>query len=841
MMLSVMVVGAGAAFSDQSKIKNTEAVDACTALNIIGGYPDGSFKPEGNITRAEVTKMICVALNGGKNPAVSTNTTPTFSDVRNNANAAWAEGYIESCAAQGIVSGVGGGKFAPNGNVTGVQLAKMLLVSLGYKSENEGFTGNAWATNVNVRAAQKGLYEGLETMDTNAAITRDNAAQMVWNALNAYEVEYKTTLVTDSKGQLTSQITVQDKLVQGIDGFVKMTLLEDKYEAVTVKGTLDSVKFNDNDNTYATHVDTDRQYYNAEEDFDASKDYSSLIGQNVKVMYTIDKKTKDTKLLGIYATDKNKTITALVDDISTSGSKIKIDGKEYELANGIEYIAPNGTTLDGISNWDDLEDYHSVTFVDNNNDKKYEYAVCDPFKVAELTSLTAKKAYFENTLDETDTASIDLEDLDSYDKMAEDDYVVLSDKDYTVSGNYVAVKADQISGKVAGTKSDKSIKVDGTWYKTADAAEVDAPDSGDTLKYAVVKNGFYFATDCKNGSVDKLALVLKVGEQDFDGDYSDVKLLLSDGTTKTTKAYVKAGSNKNAPVLKTLYTYTTNNTGYVLEAITNGDDIGMDTAVISNKTYDPDTNKVNNTRLAADAKVFVLYDKDATSYKGKVVTGSAADKWAAGSYTVTVAYTDTNVKVMVVDQDSSSNPSISDDSLYGVILSDPYTDKNADDEDVVVIDKFLTADGSIINLTVDADEFDVSELSKNMLVSYQMDGSDYVDFDKTADGATAAVGAVTDVDGNYVTIRTTAGTTIELKTDKDDTTILYADTDAADKASGSIKKATKKNDNTYYANIMVIYKTTPESDEAHIIWGAAVDVNNQLQNANDEDVLVSIS
>ena len=36
-------------------------------------------------------------------------------------------------------------KFAPNGNVTGVQLAKMLLVSLGYKSENEGFTGNAWA------------------------------------------------------------------------------------------------------------------------------------------------------------------------------------------------------------------------------------------------------------------------------------------------------------------------------------------------------------------------------------------------------------------------------------------------------------------------------------------------------------------------------------------------------------------------------------------------------------------------------------------------------------------------------------------------------------------------
>ena len=106
-MLSVMVMGAGAAFSDQDKIENTEAVNMCTALNIIGGYPDGSYKPEGNIKRSEITKMICVALNGGKEPNVSTNTTPTFSDVRGT-NAAWAEGYIESCVAQGIISGVGG-------------------------------------------------------------------------------------------------------------------------------------------------------------------------------------------------------------------------------------------------------------------------------------------------------------------------------------------------------------------------------------------------------------------------------------------------------------------------------------------------------------------------------------------------------------------------------------------------------------------------------------------------------------------------------------------------------------------------------------------------------------
>ena len=133
-MLSVMVMGAGAAFSDQDKIENTEAVNMCTALNIIGGYEDGSYHPERNIERSEITKMICVALNGGKEPNLAVPATPTFSDVRGSADA-WAEKYIESCAAQGIVSGVGGGRFSPAGNVTGSQLAKMLLVALGYRAD----------------------------------------------------------------------------------------------------------------------------------------------------------------------------------------------------------------------------------------------------------------------------------------------------------------------------------------------------------------------------------------------------------------------------------------------------------------------------------------------------------------------------------------------------------------------------------------------------------------------------------------------------------------------------------------------------------------------------------
>ena len=59
-------------------------------------------------------------------------------------------------------------------------------------------------------ATQKGIYEGLSGLDVSAALTRDNAAQMVWNALQATEVTYKYTLVSEN-GQLVSKVVVQDK------------------------------------------------------------------------------------------------------------------------------------------------------------------------------------------------------------------------------------------------------------------------------------------------------------------------------------------------------------------------------------------------------------------------------------------------------------------------------------------------------------------------------------------------------------------------------------------------------------------------------------------------------
>lgn len=225
MALSTMVVGAGAAFSDQESIRNTKAVDACVSLNIISGYPDGTYRPDGAITRAEMGKMICMVLSGDKDAALTAPDKPTFTDVRNT-NAAWAEPFIEACRVQGIVAGVSADRFDPSGQVTGTQAAKMLLGALGYAADKEGFTGPLWALSVNTAAGQAGLYEGLD-QDPAQPLTRDSAAQMIWNALNATEVEYVTETVTTDDGQTATKVSRKDKVVG--DPQTKLTLIRDKF------------------------------------------------------------------------------------------------------------------------------------------------------------------------------------------------------------------------------------------------------------------------------------------------------------------------------------------------------------------------------------------------------------------------------------------------------------------------------------------------------------------------------------------------------------------------------------------------------------------------------------
>ena len=766
MMLSVMVVGAGAAFSDQSKIKNTEAVDACTALNIIGGYPDGSFKPEGNITRAEVTKMICVALNGGKNPAVSTNTTPTFSDVRNNANAAWAEGYIESCAAQGIVSGVGGGKFAPNGNVTGVQLAKMLLVALGYKSENEGFTGNAWATNVNVRAAQKGLYVGLESMDTNAAITRDNAAQMVWNALNAYEVEYKTTLVTDKNGQLSSQITLQDKVVGSTND--KITLMEDKYDAKTFVGTFEGnskvlslkdgqIQVTDNDATGTAQKEAVFTY-----NLDLK-----YIGEEVKVLYKDNVNDgqkgklddKDT-IYGVYVTGGTSVINATLNDIDDdydTAEKVSVNDKNYKVAKDGKVVT-NLVNATAGSAWSTkatgktaIQNLHKVNgdtvkFVLNDSNEIISAYVTtsDLYKV---TAVSGKKVSLAG-IGTIDTAE---NDTTVYSGIAKDDVVVATalystNKD---DATYVITKAESVTGKVTGYAGTKNVTMDGKTYKfynktdlkqnlTDDSVAKFTTDDVDDSFTLYLVNGYVRAAQKGDEDMNSYALVtdLNSGKLDSTFDEPKAELLLADGTKKTvvlhkdSKIYIGGDHattgkilDKNTPI----DTWTT--TGTIVQALKEGTLVKY--VEMSNGQY-----KIEECgNYATTNKTTEMYNKDTKAFLGTVTDGNCAlfytnssNEYKAANIrnlnTFSVAtgkayayVTNSDGKVVAAFIDMSAKPSgAASETLYGIITNDgTVTNKNGD---TYTMYNIWTGKDTVVY--VDGDQKDASDvaLAKGQLVSF---------------------------------------------------------------------------------------------------------------------------
>jgi hypothetical protein len=83
------------------------------------GYPDGMFKPERNVSRAEVAAALTRALGLGWS-----NARPSYPDVP---ATHWASGYIQIMTAEGIMQGDVSGTFRPDAFITRAEAATLLL------------------------------------------------------------------------------------------------------------------------------------------------------------------------------------------------------------------------------------------------------------------------------------------------------------------------------------------------------------------------------------------------------------------------------------------------------------------------------------------------------------------------------------------------------------------------------------------------------------------------------------------------------------------------------------------------------------------------------------------
>ena len=643
MSMSLVTIS-NAAYSDKADIDLKEAVDVLSAVGVFEGS-DGKFDPKANLTREQAAKLVAYlqlsqksadALVGGNK----------FTDVAANR---WSAGYVDYCATTGVVAGIGNGQFNPTGSLTALQFGKMLLVCLGYDATTENLTGADWQINTSKLMASAKLLKGLDSVKANDVITREQAAQMMLNAIKAPTVEY------DTKG---STITIGGTVI-GIGGskatYVTATVAEDKSANNIGKTQLT--------NTGAYTVELGEKLFS---NLKLNSDTDAF--ERPVTVWTLK-----AEKIGSYANTPDLTYTAEVklgtiySDLGTS-KKLVYSNDDVDVAHGEENVFAyyaDGTINASLGKGD----------IAKGNDQKvggngvlievYYDDVANTAKVVEIntyggevTSARAKTASKDANVTVTPLnagkgGNYETEDFKVDDIVAYNYSTKTGD-----AGVKNVVAAEKVTGELTGYTAGKSVVVGGTTYKFNKAASIDtsalagAIDNDVTL--ALDKYGYVLNVNTDATSTN-YAVVLKYQDK---GSFDDAKaeLLFTDGTTKTVElkdnADVETGS---------LVSYTITNKGkYDLKVLEKTPD--TETGVTLT-TKGSSTIRIGSVVKANGKTIFLVATKSGnsdtvyTSYTGianvpTITAGSTAAKvnaYVKSGSAATVVYIDATAATTSVE------------------------------------------------------------------------------------------------------------------------------------------------------------------------------------------------
>ena len=751
MTMSLVTVSAGAKdFTDSSKIQYTEAVDVMSAVKVIDGYTDGSFNPSATLTRGAAAKIICNLILGPTTASALVADAAPYSDVPTNHTFA---GYIAYCQKTGIISGYADGTFKPANSLTGYAFMKMLLGALGYKAEQEGYTGANWSIQVAKRAMNIGLKDDL-VGDFNGvkAVTREEACLYAFNTLKATMVEYeKNSTVT------VGNITIKDTSTA---------------KEMTNTGKTDGNIDKDGKMQFAEKYFTDLKMFSATDDFSRPATQWKIKAEEVgkytdtpNLTYTKAVKAGDIyKDLALGSTIDKKDVTVYIngekaEDASVAlkkGSDSKI-GKDYLEKSGKKYsTAKNGVLTEVFYDKDDDSAIITqvVTYVGQINKSVKATSSKDAYVVIDQLPMSGDNANVmavpSDLTGKTVSGTLEFETNESY----EDDAYVL----YTYSQTADEVKSLAVAEKVEGYVSqtinksndkdeNNGLTLAGTSYKMS------AAYSGEELGEISVKEDH-------TAYLDQYGYAIYVEEVEEIGNYAllvnvadkgtfvgkKAELVFTDGTTKVVTAekdYSKVSNLKldlngdgdydkddqkiwddrtspisgalKAPVI---VTYKVDNDGvYTLKAVavakTSYVDADSKLVMTNDKasiTVEADTNKesLNTSKVTANsATQFVVADRskdgtfdDYTAYTGiKSAPSIDATSGKAGVYfycksgkMVTVMFVLPNDKCDVTD-DGKDMIYLAQDSE-----SDLYHDKDGN-----YFTYQAVVDGKITTVKVDED------------------------------------------------------------------------------------------------------------------------------------------
>ena len=514
-----------AVYSDIAGEKCEGAVSVLSALGVVDGYENGTYKPEQTVTRAEMAKLVITALGMD---SYATATKSSYSDM---ANAQWAIPVVEYATNLGIIEGVGGGRFSPGNPVTYEQAATMIVRAIGFTTDCNEMNGT-WPAIYVQKATALGLFENVEGNNYGTGANRGDVAIMLYNALNTPmvyadkdgqtltkfgkdgdvitmmttlnkngTVEYGVLTPEDADDALTnvrSLIGAAGKIIKNKDGKVlsigdiQTQFLTGEYNAATEKFTVGDTEYSIASKPYSEYGYKDS----------ANKDWS-----------VVTKPATDDKVVNF----KNNEKTSKDFDLAT----LQPSGKgTYTLA-----VKVSGKTIKNI---------YSIAKWDATQGSVKKATASQLKKITSDKSLLTYE-FAKNDDGEIDTASFILNGVDKLADIEADDIVAV----YATTENVITkveVGTEVVTGKVTkvktatdGTKTytvnDKEYKVSGLPGNSV------ALNVGDEATLYLDYAGKIYVTDeVESDSSYGIVLVApaKDGDDTFGGSYK-VKLFTEKG------------------------------------------------------------------------------------------------------------------------------------------------------------------------------------------------------------------------------------------------------------------------------------------------------------------------
>jgi len=300
--LGISTMSLAVSLTDIQGTKYVDAVENLIEVGLVNGFEDNTYRPNEAVTRAQMAKLMVIALGEEDKVDEASNQSTSFTDMQ---YSHWAYGYVNVAKDIGIINGYTDGTFDPDAKVSYAEAITMAVRALGYEDRIKQIN-DVWPNNYITCSKELDMLKSISTFNHNDGAARGDVAILLWNMLNTGVC--KVVAQNDNGliyGQGELMLSKYKNYVYISDGEITSVSFDDDFENATViiTGT-EKLKL--------SMSDTDVLKY---------------LGKKITLLYNSDKK----KILNIEASKKYSIEEG--DITKVTSKKISIDGDEYTLPN----------------------------------------------------------------------------------------------------------------------------------------------------------------------------------------------------------------------------------------------------------------------------------------------------------------------------------------------------------------------------------------------------------------------------------------------------------------------------------------------------------------------------